>query len=58
MEPNENPKRAPTIPPPVIERPVPCACGSHRFREAHRIVQTGGGVSVMYECVACGEYRL
>lgn len=28
------------------------------FREANRIAQPGGGVSVMFECVACGEYRL
>jgi hypothetical protein len=42
----------------VVEMMPPCKCGCTKFREANRINQVGGGVSVMFECVECGEYRL
>lgn len=42
---------------PVVTR-APCKCGCSAFREASRITQPNGSVSVMYECTACGEYQL
>jgi hypothetical protein len=33
-------------------------CGSKRFREAHRLAQSSGRDSIMFECADCGEYRL
>jgi len=44
--------------PRVVVRPNRCKCGSWSCREANRMEHDDGTVSVMYECVACGEYRL
>jgi hypothetical protein len=35
-----------------------CSCGSKSFRVVHRIEQTNGHSSVMFECTECGEYTL
>jgi hypothetical protein len=46
---------------PLPRRPIKCHCGSVEFvvanvlsKDAHR----GIPASLMYECTACGEYRL
>lgn len=43
---------------PVVVRPNRCMCGCWSAREAHRHTFENSEVSIMYECVECGEYRV
>lgn len=42
----------------IEEHLIACDCGSRKVYIVHRINTPSGKVSTMYECVACGEYRL
>jgi hypothetical protein len=54
----QTPKPKKPMPSPLSERERPCLrCGAKRFREASKI-EREGKISLMYECLACGEYQL